>query len=69
MEQRAGPAAEGDEKAAGAGAPLEGNDVASLESFVLDEAAPALGEHVALAAAPVRIAKPPYLVGANVLEI
>jgi len=66
-EEIAGPAAEGDEKAAGATAPLEGNDVAGLEAFFFDETAPALGEHVALAAVPVRIAEPPCFVVA-VLE-
>lgn len=38
---------------------LKGDDITGVESFLLDEAAPAFGHHVALAAGPVRVTKPP----------
>ncbi|CAN6352936.1 unnamed protein product, partial [Urochloa humidicola] len=43
--------------------PLEAHDVAGVEALLLHVPAPALGEHVALAAGPVRIPEPPRLAG------
>jgi hypothetical protein len=43
--------------------PLEAHDVAGVEALLLDVPAPALGEHVALAAGPVRVPEPPRLAG------
>lgn len=40
---------------------LEQNDVARVKALVLDVAAPPFGEHVALAAVPVRVAEAPTL--------
>ncbi|EYU18081.1 hypothetical protein MIMGU_mgv1a014711mg [Erythranthe guttata] len=37
----------------------EDDDISGVEAFLLDEAAPALGEDVALAAVPVRVPEPP----------
>ena len=42
---------------------LEAHDVAGVEALLLDVAAPPLGEHVALAAGPVRVPEPPRLAG------
>ena len=39
----------------------EDDGVAGSEALLPDEAAPALGEHVALAAVPVRVPEPPHL--------
>lgn len=56
------PAPPSDEEAVSVGAvALEQDDVAGVEALVLDIAAPPFGEHVALAAVPVGVAKPPAL--------
>lgn len=53
-----------DEEPVGVGAvAVEEDDVPGVEALVLDEAAPALGEDIALAAAPVGVAEPPPLPG------
>ena len=40
---------------------VEVDDVAGTVALVLDEAAPALGEHVALAGGPVQVPELPHL--------
>ena len=40
---------------------VEVNDVAGMAALVLDEAAPTLGEHVALAGGPVQVPELPHL--------
>ncbi|PQP94698.1 hypothetical protein Pyn_15803 [Prunus yedoensis var. nudiflora] len=42
-------------------ASLEGDDVSGVELLLLDESAPALCHHIALAAVPVGVSKPPWL--------
>ncbi|PKA57320.1 hypothetical protein AXF42_Ash002624 [Apostasia shenzhenica] len=46
-------------EAAVSGLPEEEDDIAGIKLLLLDEAAPSLGEDVALAAAPVGVAEPP----------
>lgn len=54
----------GDIKAVGVGTVAEeGNDVAGVEAFVFDVTAPAFGQHVALAAVPIRVTEAPVLAG------
>lgn len=56
------PASPSDEEAVGVGAvALEQDNVAGVEALVFDVAAPPFGQHVALAAVPVGVAKPPAL--------
>jgi len=56
------PAPPSDEEAVGVGAvALEQDNVAGVEALVLDVAAPPFGQHVALAAVPVGVTKPPAL--------
>nr|AWJ58407.1 ap2 erf and b3 domain-containing transcription factor rav1-like protein [Elaeis guineensis] len=50
-----------------AGRSLEGDDIPSLESLLFHKPAPTLGEDVALATVPVRVAEPPHLT-ARILE-
>ena len=68
-EEGAGAETKGDEKVVVVGAPMESNDITCLDSFFFDEEAPILGGNVALVAIPIRLAKPPYLVGVVVLKI
>jgi hypothetical protein len=49
-------------------AALEGHDISGIELLLLDEAAPAFGHDVALAAVPVRVAESPGL-SISVLEV
>ncbi|PKA64306.1 hypothetical protein AXF42_Ash009526 [Apostasia shenzhenica] len=57
------PAAADVEAVAVGAAAKEEDHIACVELLLLDEAAPALGEHVALAAGPVGVAEPPRLSG------
>jgi hypothetical protein len=41
--------------------PVEGHSVTGSDALLPDEASPTLGEHVALAAVPVRVPEPPHL--------